>query len=182
MLSEHKKAQAAMDMLISYGIVILIISIALYVVLQLGVFNNRLAPTYCNAASSFSCINYAIAPSGNLTLVLSQSTTASINITGIACNTEANTVSAGPEYGNVGVWNYTKDPTAYPTNQLKNLLTVYPSTNVRVNVYCYSGGAIATSGLGHTYTGYVWLNYTISDLPSNFHNVQQVISFATKYS
>ena len=55
MMHPERRAQASIDMLIAYGVAILIVSIALYVVLQLGIFNTRLAPTYCNPAPSFAC-------------------------------------------------------------------------------------------------------------------------------
>ncbi len=69
-------------MLISYGVAILVISIALYVVLQLGIFNSRLAPTYCNAAPSFICAGVGLATNGNITVIFSQATGGTLNITG----------------------------------------------------------------------------------------------------
>lgn len=179
---DRKKAQASVDMLIAYGIAILIVSIALYVVLELGIFNNRLAPTYCNTAPSFSCAQYAIATNGNLTLIMSQSTTGDLNISGIACSTEANSIGNGPKYGNVGVADYANAISTYPTNQLQHNLLVYPSQNIKVSVYCYTGTGVAALGLGQTFTGYVWFNYTINNLPSSLHNVQQVVSVSAKYT
>lgn len=179
---ERKKAQAALDMLITYGVAILIISVALYVVLELGIFNNRLAPIYCDAAPPFSCSAYAIAANGNLSILVSQSTTAEIDLTGIACSTQANTTSLGPKYGNANVLSYSSAPKYYPTNQLLNGLVIYPNQNVKLTVNCYSGSGLAQSGYGHTFTGYVWFNYTINNLPSSMKNVEQVISFTAKYS
>jgi hypothetical protein len=182
MRKKAQKAQAALDMLISYGIAILIISIAIYVVLQLGIFNNRLAPTYCNAAPSFICDGVSINTTGEMTIIFAQSTGGTLNITGIACSNLANTTSIGPKYGNFNVSSYKKAPQFYPTSQLQNGLILYSSNQTRLYVYCYSGPSVAKSNLGNSYTGYVWINYTINTLPNNFHNVQQVISFSAKYT
>ncbi len=176
------KAQASIDMLISYGIAILIVTIALYVVLQLGLFNTQLAPSYCESSSYFVCSEAAITPSGNLTIIFSQSTGGTINITGIACASEPNSTINGPKYGNFHVLPYKKASQYYPDSMLANGLMVYPSGTATASVNCYAGGGIAKGGVGNAYSGYVWINYTISALPTTYHSVQQVILFSEKYS
>jgi hypothetical protein len=169
-------------LLIAYGIAILIISIALYVVLQLGIFNTKLAPTYCNASPSFVCDGTAINTSGKMTIIFSQATGGTLNITGIACSSQANTTNIGPKYGNANVLSYKAAPQFYPTNQLQHGLTLYSSNQTRLYVYCYSGPTSTKGNLGNSFSGFVWINYTINTLPNNYHTVQQVISFSTKYT
>jgi len=180
---QSRKAQAALDMLIAYGIAILIISIAIYVVLQLGIFNTRLAPTYCNAAPSFVCDGASINTTGEMAIILSQATGGTLNITGIACSTQANTVALGPKYGNLNVLPYTlATKQFYPTNQLQNGDVVYSSNQTRLYTYCYAGTNAVKGNLGNSFTGFVWINYTINTLPNNYHNIQQVVSVSAKYT
>lgn len=176
------RSQASLDLLISYGVAILVISIALYVVLQLGIFNMRLAPSYCNAAPNFVCAAVAINNSGAMTLVFSQATGGTLNISAVACSTEANTTNAGPAYGNFGMLPYTVAPTFYPNNQLQNNLLVYSSNQTRIFVNCYSGAGLAKGSLGTTFSGFVWIKYTINTLPNSYNAVEQIASMSTKYT
>jgi hypothetical protein len=181
-MHKDQKGQASLDLLISYGVAILVISIALYVVLQLGIFNQRLAPTYCNAAPDFICTQIALNTSGGLTIIFSQATGGTLNIHGAACDTQSNTISFGPEYGNFDIKQYSAAPQFYPNNQLQNGLVVYSSNQTRIFVNCYSGSGISKGSLGNAYSGYVWINYTLNTLPNNYHTVEQMVSFSTKYT
>lgn len=177
-----KKAQAAIDMLISYSIAILVISIALYVVLQLGIFNNRLAPQYCNASPSFTCSSATIASNGDLLLSFSQDTPGIMYITGAACASFPNSTATGPAYGNIHVLPYSTVPNYYPSAALQGGITAYSSNQTRILLTCYTASGIARGNLGNTFSGYVWINYTFTDLPGNYHSVQQLVSFNEKYS
>ena len=176
------RSQASIDLIISYGVALLIISITLYVILQLGIFNMRLAPTYCNTAPGFVCVASSISSNGVMTLVFTQATGVTLNIYGAACSTTANTITFGPKYGNYGVLPYTTAPAFYPSNQLKYGLQMYSSNQTRLYIDCYGGSGPAKGTLGTVFTGYVWLNYTVSSLPSNYHPVQQVVSLSQKYT
>ncbi len=90
-----KRAQVSIDLLVSYGIAILVITIALYTVLQLGIFNSRLAPEYCNATPSFSCDGVALTDNGVLTVIFSQTTGGTMYITGASCSGTQNSVTGG---------------------------------------------------------------------------------------
>jgi hypothetical protein len=182
------KAQASIDLLVSYGIAILLVSIAIFVLLQLGVFNSRLAPTYCNAAPSFTCTAVAIsARTGVLTLVFAQSTGATFKVVGASCSTQQTTNSlnsSGPRYGNVNLLPQSTAPSYYPNNQLSSGLTLYSSNQTRIQTYCYGGpnNKLAKGALGTAFTGFVWINYTISSLPGNYYNTQQIVSVSSKYT
>lgn len=181
-MRQHARAQAAIDMLISYGVAILVIAVALYIILQLGVFNSRLASTYCNAAPSFICDQIAINTTGTVTLIFAQGTGGTMNITGASCSSTANTTIYGPKYGNVFTYSYSKSPSFYPNNQLQNGVIVYSGNQSKITFNCYGSGGIAKNGLGNTYSGYVWINYTYNNLPQKYHVVQQVFSFTSKYT
>jgi len=176
------KSQAVLDFLISYGIAILIIAIAVLVVFQQGILNVRLAPIYCNGTPTFVCQKAIINTSGALTLVFVQTTGGTLQISGIACSTQPNTIAQGPKYGNVNLWSYSKAPQYYPNSALSSGLTVYSSNITRVYVNCYGSSGIGRGGIGGGLTGYVWVNYTVSSLPSNYRTVQQIVSFDLKYT
>ena len=163
--------QAAMDFMMSYGIALLIIGVAVYVVFQIGIFTPVLAPTECTAASSFACRYYSLSSNGLLTLDLSQATGSTMNISGIACSSGINTTSNKPEYGNIGV-----------VSKTQGNVIIYSGSSSMLQVYCYNGYGVAHGSIGSTFTGYVWINYTISNLPNTMHNINNVVSFTTQYS
>jgi hypothetical protein len=177
-MQPNSRAQAAIDMLITYGVAILILSIVIYVIFQLGIFNTRLTPTYCNPAPSFACGAYAINQSGALTMEFSQSTSATLNITAVACSTQQSTNSSGPRYGNVGLL---PSGSFYPSGQWKSII-VYSSNQTRISVNCYGPSGIAKGQLGNGFTGYVWINYTINSLPGSYHSTEQIASISAKYT
>lgn len=183
------RAQASIDLLVSYGIAILLVSIAVFVLLQLGVFNSRLAPSYCTAAPAFTCTAVGIsARTGVATLIFSQSTGATLDIRGVACSSQQNLNTTGPKYGNFNVLPYETIPINtvgfYPNNQFQSGINVYSSNQTRIFVNCYGGSNTnkAKGALGNSFTGYIWINYTISTLPGNDYNIQQIVSFSTKYT
>jgi hypothetical protein len=184
MFGKDPKAQAATDMLVAYGITILIISITIYVVLQLGVFNDKIAPTYCNAAPSFTCSGTVLYPNGTLIVTLAQATGGTLNITGAACSNQENATINGPKYGNIFVYPPSYEPQDYPGNSLiNNGLIVYSSQQTSIAMYCYgAAGNIATGPLGNNFVGIVWINYTINTLPGNYSTVQRFATFSTKYT
>ncbi|MGC9190949.1 MAG: hypothetical protein ACP5FR_03505 [Candidatus Micrarchaeia archaeon] len=182
-VQKAKKIQASMDFLISYGIAILIILVALYVVYKIGIFNATLVPVYCTPTPPFACNLAQINTNGVLTISMVQAAGGAINITGIACSSAVNSTENGPKYGNVYVKSYKAAPQYYPNNALQNGLVVYPSSVFVLSTYCYnSGSGIATASLGNTFNGYVWLNFTYSGLPQSMHNVETVAIFSSKYS
>ncbi len=77
---------------------------------------------------------------------------------------------------------YNQNPAFYPTNQLQNGLIVYSSNQTRLSVNCYNGGSLARGALGNSFTGFIWIKYTINSLPSTYNNIQQVISVSTHYT
>ena len=176
------RSQAALDFMISYGVAIIIVAIAMYVVLRLGVFSGTVAQPTCIASPSFSCGDLAYSHNGMITMVLTQATGAQINITGIACATASNTTGNGPQFGNVGVLPYSADPLDYPNAALANGLTMYSGATATIQIDCYNGGGVAAQRVGNPALGYMWINYTYGGLPSTVHNLLRVVQFTTKAS
>jgi uncharacterized protein (UPF0333 family) len=179
-----ERAQASIDMLVAYGVALLLVSISIYVLLQLGVFNSRLAPSYCNPAPGFTCTAVAINKNGVATLVFAQATGATLNITGVACSNNQNDTITGPKYGNFNVLPYNPNTIAYyPNSQLSNGIIVYSSSSTRIQANCFvAPNNLAKGALGNSFSGFIWINYSINSLPGSYHNVQQLVSFSTKYT
>ena len=177
-----RKSQAALDFMVSYGIVLLVLAIALYVIYQLGILNPQLTPAFCTPAPNFSCISYSVLSNGTFTFVFAQTSGGTLSINGVACSSSVNGTGNGPEYGNVHVLGYAGGPLFYPNNQLSNGITLGGDQPKEISVYCYRGSGLATGNLGTNFIGYVWINYTYSNLPSSYHVVQQVAAFSTAYT
>jgi hypothetical protein len=173
-----KRAQAAVDFMLSYGIALIIIFIAVSIIYKVTVITPIFASSACTASPGFACEYYAMnAVNGILTLQLSQATGGSIVINGAACATLPNSIGNAPAYGNVRVAN---TPVYYiPNNAPGTGINVYSDGATTLNMYCYSNTGIATGPLGTGFTGYVWLNYTI---PSFGSVTQQVASLSIRYT
>ena len=66
------RSQVALDFMVSYGVALLIIGIALYVVISTGVLNPHAAPSSCTPTPGFICDSYAINTSGVFIIKISQ--------------------------------------------------------------------------------------------------------------
>lgn len=178
-----RNAQTALDFIISYAVIILVVTIAIYAVLQLGVFSPAIAPSYCNAAPGFSCTAYSMYTNGTFAFVLTQSLGGTIKITSLGCSSQLNGTSGGPAFGNVQMTN--QNPSInYPTNGFSTGALLLSNRPMEMSVYCFSspGNIPAKGSLGSTFTGYLFMNYTYSGLPSSYHTIQQVLSFSVSYT
>ncbi len=184
MTEQRTKLQSAMDFMISYSIVFLVLIIVIYVILELGIFNPQFVPQQCTAAPSFSCGSYAMFTNGTFTFILSQSVGGTLNITGIACASSVNVSGTGPAYGNVYVlpYNTPKGQPYYPSSSYANGILVAPAQSQLIGVSCYNSFGLATGKINSQFSGYVWINYTYSNLPQGFYHAEQVVSFSTVYT
>lgn len=152
------KIQAAVDFLLSYGIAMLMIGIAIEVMYSLGVLNTSLIPASCSGTTSFSCGSFFLSStSGALTLTLSQDSGGPITINGVSCSNQKNTTGDKPKYGNVYV---TNNPSYYPTGDNPGGNVIYSAGTYTFVLNCYGSAGVATGTLGRAFSGYIWLNYT----------------------
>jgi hypothetical protein len=157
-LDGSAKAQAAMDFMVSYGIVL--IALAVSVVLLY----------------SFACGAFSInSLSGVLQIQLAQSSGGELAINGVACSAAINASGNQPEWGNIYV---TSNSMYYPANGF-SANELYSGYETTYKVYCYNNGAVATGILGSGFTGYVWMNYTV---PGYGKQTQLVASINAKYT
>lgn len=181
-MESNRRGQAAVDFMISYGIAILIIALAVFIILRLGIFGSSLTPVSCTPSPGFACGTVVYNANGLVTMSVTQATGAEINVTGVACSTGINTTGNKPQFGNIYVQSNSIAFQYYTGNALSYGLTMYSGTSATLSIYCYNGGGIASGPLGSSTSGYVWFNYTSSSLPSTYHSVQRVVQFTAKLS
>ncbi|MDE1860614.1 MAG: hypothetical protein KGH72_02740 [Candidatus Micrarchaeota archaeon] len=157
-----KKAQSAMEYLMTYGWAILIISLAIVIVFEL-INVNSLPVQQCIMPAGFSCINYFMLQNGLLSINILQTTQYPINITAIGCTTVA------------GVSNMQATNIAKPALGV----AVPISSNYSMNVQCFANGTVATGNPGSIFSGWVAINYTQA-----YTNIPQTVfgKLTTKYT
>ncbi|MCL4404941.1 hypothetical protein M1583_03055 [Candidatus Marsarchaeota archaeon] len=182
--SGARKAQMSLDFLISYGVAFIIISAAIYIIMTSGIFNPTIIPENCVPAPSFVCDSYGINSTGAMVIKLSQATGGTINVTGVACSVNPNNTDEDiPATGNVNILGYSGDPSSYPPSTFTaNGVRIYSDGYGVLNAYCYgSNGAIDSQPLGNSFTGYIFINYTTTGLPSQ-HTLIKVAAVTMKYT
>ena len=177
-VGRSSRGQAALDFLISYGVAILAIGIAIIALYKIGLNNSYTAMPYCNPTAEFSCGSFSInSVSGILSLSLAQDTGAQIEINGIACAADANSIGDTPGEGNI----YVTANSLYYLGMVFSKNSMYSGMQMQFEVPCYGpGGVVATGQLGSSFTGYIWLNYTSPGY--RVPQIQQIASINAKYT
>lgn len=176
------RAQAAIDFMVSYGFAILVIAIAVYVVLQLGIYEPGLTPQSCTASPGFACTSYDLSQNGILDIELAQALGGTLNVTGAACASGASGTGNGPAYGNANVVKYGSKPQYYPDASMANGIMAYGDTLFTVRIYCYNSGGVTGPSYGGLFNGFLWLNYTNTELPSGTHSTVMVAQLTARYT
>jgi hypothetical protein len=176
-LKKARRSQAAIDFVTSYGIALVIVTIAIAVVYKTSILSPSLVTSSCSAIPGFSCDVYTIqALTGILTVTLSQATGGPISVNGAACSSLGSSTGSGPQFGNVGV---TANALYYPGSPPSSN-TIYSDSGTTLQLYCYtSSNAIASGSVGNSFIGYLWLNYTV---PNYGNTIQEVASLNLVYS
>jgi hypothetical protein len=171
------KAQAAVDFMVSYGIALIVIFIAVSVIYKITFLSPALATQTCTTTAGFACEAFILNRSAILTLQLSQATGGTITIDGAACYSQVNSTGNKPAYGNIWVTN--TPAYYYGTNSPRTGINLYSGSSNTMIFYCYAGNSKATGVLGNGFTGFIWLNYTV---PGYGNLTQQVAQINVKYT
>ena len=90
-MARRLRAQAAVDFMMSYGIALVIVFIAVSIIFKVSLTTPVFVGSLCTSAPGFECETYTIsASSGILYLTLSQATGGTIVINGEACASQPN--------------------------------------------------------------------------------------------
>ena len=147
---QAKRSQSALEFMMTYGWVILIIIIVLATLYATGVFNIASStPNVCNLSTGIGCATISFTPTGTLTVSLQQSTQDTINVVSLGCNDQGIAADMVP---------------ALPP------ASISIGGNSTFSVECYrtvSGSLIPFNGQpGQAFKGYLVVNYT--DLATGF--------------
>ena len=150
-----KRAQSAMEYLMTYGWAILIVAVVLGALYSLGIFNgaNFLGGT-CIAAPGYLCSNPLMATDGTLSFTYGYQGP-NVTIVGFACT------------------NTTTAPSSFATSGSSNL---EPGQEESASVSCPLS---SSATIGTSYSGYLWVEYDQagkSDLISRFATVRTSVS------
>jgi len=86
--ARRPRGQAAIEYLMSYGWMILVLLAVVAAFFYLGVFTPQ-QPKSCTFPTGFTCYEYDLAPNGTLTLDLGQALGKPITVYGVGCSTSA---------------------------------------------------------------------------------------------
>ena len=171
------KLQSAMEYLMTYGWAILIIAVVLGALFSLGVFGNLLG-NHCVTTPGWSCISATLSSStGVLTMSIGQATGSTIYIQGAACATTASS-SGFPAFGAVGVGTYGAPTVGGAAISASAPATVTNGQTFTLAVPCYTSSSAPSYTLGQAFTGFVWLNYTLT--PSGSAIIAQITTSLTE--
>lgn len=188
------KLQSAMEYLMTYGWAILIIAVVLGALFSLGVFNTgSLLGTSCIAAPGFLCQNPVLGTTGNLVMTIGQSTGSAFYNVGLGCAATAtsaglpNPTTALVQANTIGAAN------TLPANQANanaaltgTIMTLVSGQTISISGFkCYdtTGTALSAPAIGTTFSGGIWMNYTLSSGASSGSNpmlTQKIASVTLK--
>lgn len=174
------RSQAAIDYMTSYGIALLVVVLAVYIVLSLGVFNLSSAPLQCVAAPGFGCSAVAITTTGNMTVTITQATGAALNVQGVACSTQENATNNLPAYGNIHVVDKIEETATFYWG-FDHINQMPSGSSYTFQPTCWSSTGINTGNLGQVTTGYIWINYTNPEVPTPA-TILRVAQFTEQYT
>ncbi len=136
-------AQSAIEYLTTYGWAIIIITIVLVAMFELGLFQPPVSTT-CVFPAELGCLSAILYSStGQVNLTIQQNTQATINITAYGCNNSGNPSNM-----------------VIPNNPPSNQITVSIGSTLTFNVLCYINGTALSIAPGQLFKGAVIINYT----------------------
>jgi len=148
-----RRAQSAMEYLMTYGWAILVIIIVIAVLFYIGILNpTNVAPDSCTMPPGLACRAYKLDTEGKLSLTWAQATGHRINVTGIYCTQEQETVTSAQ------LDTYVPGVTIL-TGREKEISPVGTSY-----VQCRDGlGNPIGGAVGDMYRGKLWIRYVEED-------------------
>ncbi|MDE1850221.1 MAG: hypothetical protein KGH54_00295 [Candidatus Micrarchaeota archaeon] len=167
------KIQSAMEYLMTYGWAILIIAVVLGALFSLGIFNSgSLLGTSCVAAPGFLCQNPVLGTNGNLSVTIGQSTGSTFYNIGLGCASTATAAGLPNPTGSLVQIATSGAANTLPANQANANAALTASILQQVSgqttsisaLKCFGTNANAITGpsIGTTFSGGLWMNYTIS--------------------
>ena len=159
MFARKSRAQSAMEYLMTYGWAILIIAVVLGALFSLGVFSSSsLLGTSCLALSGYYCSTPVLSHvNGALVVTIGQAT--------------------GATYSSVTAY-AVRSGTTFSTSDPSNVIGTLVSGQTTPVTFTLNGGS-ANYSIGTTFTGYIYLVYS---LPSSTGLTSEIATVSVKAS
>ena len=189
------KSNADVAKFAMWRIVILLIIVAavilavMFALLLSGVFSpsaGRLISYACVAAPGFLCTSPAFAATGNLSVVLGQSTGETMYNVGIGCAASSLPNGLPNPQSAIDYLSSSGSATPIPMGPIPGMLSLASGQTVSVSgLKCFgaSGQALSSLAAGTEFSGGIWLNYTLNSSapgPSNPLLTQKISSVTVK--
>ena len=180
------KAQSAMEYLMTYGWAILIIAVVLIALFSLNVFNPSLG-NVCLGGPGYTCSGMSLGTTGNMLFTFGQGTGSTYYNVGMGC--AAASTSAGLPSNTLAMvyLSAAGAATAVPANgAAAGALSITTGQTVSVTgLTCYATngqpvlGSAATVPIGTTFSGSLWINYTLGSGAPSASNPMLTTKFAS---
>ncbi len=178
-----------MEYLMTYGWAILIIAVVLGALFSLGVFSSgALLGTSCVAGPGYLCNNIVLGTSGTLSFTLGQSTGSTFYNIALGCAAASLTTglpNTGSTANSITLVSSTGVDTTNGMGASQGAATSTSMTSGQTlaisSLPCYgtTGTALGSSAIGTSFSGSVWLNYTLSSGVPSSSNPALTVKFAT---
>ncbi len=143
------KGQSAMEYLMTYGWSILLITIALIALFELGFFQSGGSlPITCIAEQGFLCNNPSMNTTGNFSVTFGEALGSPLTISGLGCSNSS----------------------IEPTNWAFKLIPLYPGQPTQITFKCPVSG----NSVGSTFGGVLWIRYNQNSVDGQISKVATV--------
>lgn len=168
----EKKAQSAMEYLMTYGWAIIVIVIVLAVLYLFNVFNpSGYVGNTCSPNTKFLCQLPNMNATGALTFTFAQTSGSTEYNLAFACSQATNTITGGPYANQTSPWEYANlsgdlisAKPIVPTAQALSLDSGTVATIRKLQCYDVNGNPLGTAlaplPIGTQFSGKVWVEYT----------------------
>lgn len=177
------RLQAAMEFLMTYGWAILIVAIVLGTIFQLGIFSaGSLTGSSCVPIPGYLCQNPTLVTTGLLTFTFGETLGFQLNNLQVACTATSNSI--GFPNPITAFYSTTTSGTLLPPSSTGNSIGS-GQTLIISSLPCYTstGVQLGSSPIGTTFTGYIWVNYTLgptAEGPTNLWQTVKAMTIKTK--
>ncbi len=177
-----------MEYLMTYGWAILIIAVVLGALFALGVFSGVGVGTACVAGPGYLCQTITLGPNGNLSFTFGQSTGSLIYNIGMGCASTStsqglpNPANAMVFIGTSGAATPNVVANSALTSNFAGSLNLGSGATTSVSALkCFSttANALASPAIGTSFSGALWVNYTLGSGAPGGSNPMLTVKYAT---
>ncbi|MDE1851369.1 MAG: hypothetical protein KGH69_01615 [Candidatus Micrarchaeota archaeon] len=186
------KLQSAMEYLMTYGWAILVIAIVMVSLFSLGLFSGGFTPTACIAFSGYQCsspvLTHVLSSGGTSTTVaqlqftFGQNTGSTVYNVIIGAAPQSSALSSAGFPTTINGYNgmITTNSGATGVYGSPSGITSLVTGGTTVVTIDMTTSQVATNALGTAYSGYLWMNYSVSSATAAASTAVKVATISIK--